>query len=241
MYAARVGVLGTFGLLMALALERGTPALAVCPQPEVAAVPELPAFALDPLLAQAWVGSVSLGKPTRGALVFGVALEAGPDIERAGGYPWGTAETVRSIRRAAQAVRRCFPRSPRLVVGDLSREHGGFLSPHRSHQSGLDADLGYFFKGPSVWYQRATPKTLDVARTYALVRALIAGGDVDTIFIDASLQRALKSYGESLPEALRPGPDWFQTPTRKDTLIRHAWGHATHLHVRFRPKPAREE
>src|SRR4029450_8679153 len=31
-----------------------------------------------------------------------------------------------------------------LLVGDLSREYGGPLAGHRSHQSGRDADVGFF-------------------------------------------------------------------------------------------------
>lgn len=221
---------------MAIAVEQAPPALSPCAAgPLPSAELELPAFALDPLLAQAWVGSVSVGRPTRGALLGGVELRTSADLVHSGSYGFGTAETVRSIERAARAVRRCFPRTPRLIVGDLSRPRGGFLAPHRSHQSGLDADLGYYFKGPTVWYQRATAQNLDVARTYALVRALIDGGNVDTIFIDASIQRWLLAYGAQLPPALQPGEDWFSRPTKRDTLIRHAWGHATHMHVRFKP------
>lgn len=238
MYARAVSLPGLVGLLMAIAMEQAPPALSPCasePAPRAEVAP--PVFSLDPLLGQAWVGSVSVGRPTRGALLGAVELRTGEDVEHAGGYGFGTAQTVLSIERAAREVRRCFPHTPRLIVGDLSRQRGGFLAPHRSHQSGLDADLGYYFKGPAVWYQKGTAQNLDVARTYALVRALIEGGNVDTIFIDASIQRLLVAYAERLPPALQPGDDWFSRPTKRDTLIRHAWGHATHLHVRFKPLP----
>ncbi len=183
-------------------------------------------------------GSASLGTPTRGSLWGGVELRESDDIERAGGYPWGTETAVRSIERAAREVRRCHPGSPRLVVGDLSRQHGGWLRPHRSHQSGLDADVGYFHRGPSTWYQRVAAATFDAPRTWTLVRALIEGGNVDTLFIDASVQRLLRAHIETLPEAERGPENLFTSPTRREALIRHAWGHATHLHVRFRDEGA---
>lgn len=183
-------------------------------------------------------GSGSIGTPTRGSVWAAAELLESEDIERAGGYPWATERTVRSIERAVREVRRCFPGSPRLVVGDLGRRRGGWLRPHRSHQSGLDADLGYFYRGPSTWYQRATAATLDAPRTWALVRALIEGGNVDTIFIDASVQALLRAYLATLPEDQRPGEGVFATPARRDALIRHTWGHATHLHVRFRDPDA---
>lgn len=185
-----------------------------------------------------FTGSGSIGTPTRGSVWAAAELLSSEDIERAGGYPWATERTVRSIERAVREVRRCHPGSPRLVVGDLGRQRGGWLRPHRSHQSGLDADLGYFYRGPSTWYQRATAATLDAPLTWALVRALIEGGNVDTIFIDASVQALLRAHVATLPEDQRPGEGVFTTPTRRDALIRHTWGHATHMHVRFRDPDA---
>ncbi|TKD11888.1 penicillin-insensitive murein endopeptidase [Polyangium fumosum] len=184
------------------------------------------------------LGSASLGSPTRGSLFGGVELKDSEGILRAGGYGWGTELVIRSIERAVREVRRCFPGSPSLYVGDIARERGGWLKPHRSHQSGLDADIGYYYKTQATWYQRATAQNLDAARTWALVRSLIEGGNVEMIFIDVSVQRLLQAHVASLPEGERPAEDVFPSPTKRDTLIRHAWGHATHFHVRFRDPAA---
>ncbi len=184
-------------------------------------------------------GSASMGTPTRGSLWGGVELHEGPEVEVAGGYHWGTELTVRSLERAAREVRRCLPGGPRVIVGDIAREHGGWLRPHRSHQSGLDADVGYVLLGPSTWYQRPTAATLDGSRTWTLVRSLIEGGHVDTIFIDASVQALLKTHLATLPPEEQPGEGVFRTATRRDAIIQHAWGHASHLHVRFRDPDAR--
>jgi hypothetical protein len=184
-------------------------------------------------------GSASLGTPTRGALWAGVELRAGDGVLRAGDYGWGTARVVLSIERAVREVRRCHPGTPALYVGDLSRRHGGWLRPHRSHQAGLDADIGYYYIGAATWYQRATQSNLDVVRTWALVDALLSGGDVDTIFMDRSIQDLLKAHVATLPEGRRPPADLFQSATKRDAVIQHAWGHATHFHVRFRDEQAR--
>ncbi len=183
-------------------------------------------------------GSATIGTPTRGALWDAVELKSSEAIERAGGYPFGTATTVASIERAVRQVRRCHADTPSLYVGDLSREHGGWLRPHRSHQSGLDADLGYYYRGPATWYQRATTANLDAPRTWTLIRALIEGGNVDTIFVDRSIQGLLKAHVATLPENERPPEGTFQSPMKRDAIIQHAWGHATHLHVRFRDEGA---
>lgn len=39
-----------------------------------------------------------------------------------------------------------------LEIGDISDENGGLLPPHKSHQNGLDIDVGYFFAGKNEHY-----------------------------------------------------------------------------------------
>lgn len=229
----------------ALAMFSFSPLLAEARCPPDPPVPSGPvALPLSLVLmvgeAPAITGSASIGSPTRGSLWAGVELAPSDDIERAGGHPWATASVVRSIQRAAREVRRCHPDSARVMVGDLGREHGGWLRPHRSHQSGLDADIGYFHRGPHAWYQRATAQTFDAMRTWTLVRALIEGGNVDTIFIDASVQRMLKEHLARLGKDEQAGDGVFPSPRKRDAIIRHAWGHATHFHVRFRDLEAVE-
>ncbi|HRI65124.1 MAG TPA: penicillin-insensitive murein endopeptidase [Polyangium sp.] len=184
------------------------------------------------------LGSASIGAPTRGSLFGGVELPESEAIKHEGGYAWGTELVVRSIERAVREVRRCFANTPILRVGDISRNKGGWLKPHRSHQSGIDADIGYFYRVPAGWYEKATAGNLDLPRTWALVRAFIEGGNVDTIFIDLTIQRILQEYVGKLPKDEQPPEQWFQSPLKKDTAIRHAWGHITHFHVRFRDPEA---
>ncbi len=184
------------------------------------------------------LGSASIGTPTRGFLFGGVELQESEGIKHEGGYAWGTELVIRSIERAVREVRRCFPDTPRLRVGDISRDKGGWLRPHRSHQSGIDVDVGYYYRIPVGWYEKATANNLDLPRTWAFVRAFIEGGNVDTIFMDLTVQRFVKAYVATLPKEEQPGEEWFQSPLKKDTAIRHAWGHMTHFHVRFRDPDA---
>lgn len=209
-----------------------------CPREPALELESLPWATNDALLGMVAdpakrVGSASIGRAARGALYGGIELAESEGIVHAGGYAWGTANSVRAIERAVREVRACFPDTPRLFVGDLSREHGGWLGPHASHQAGLDADIGYFYVGPPLWYQRATAKNLDVPRTRALLKALIEGGNVEMIFIDRSVQTLLKrASNEPRSDALL-NEAWFEGPLKRDAIIRHAWGHATHFHVRF--------
>ncbi|HEY8431025.1 MAG TPA: penicillin-insensitive murein endopeptidase [Sandaracinaceae bacterium] len=90
--------------------------------------------------------SRSIGVPDRGRLRDAVELTAGPHVVLREGrrQAWfGTRELVDVIRHAAAEVARAHAGS-RLLVGDLSGPNGGRLSPHRSHRSGRDADVGFY-------------------------------------------------------------------------------------------------
>ena len=108
----------------------------------------------------AWRPSRALGTPAHGRLVDGVQLPAqGRDHvtwdfvreERPnrGWRRWGTDTLIRKFLRVARQYRAAHPAAPRLVVGDLSRPHGGHFGPefggvgHASHQNGLDIDIYY--------------------------------------------------------------------------------------------------
>jgi len=182
------------------------------------------------------LGSLSMGKPNAGALLNGVPFPEGErwevlDPSRA----WATQETIDYLKTAIDAVHDEFGDAHKLIVGHLSREHGGRLRPHRSHQSGRDVDTSYYYRPDKAeWYRPATKGTLDLGRTWTFVRALLTQTDVEMIFIDTSVQRLLKQY------ALDSGEDreWidsvFQYRGRGGhPVIRHVYGHKTHIHVRF--------
>jgi hypothetical protein len=185
------------------------------------------------------LGSASFGRPTRGALWGGVQLEASERIYPfAAAYAWGTASTVASLERAARIVGCRFPGTVPLPVGSISKERGGPLFPSRSHQSGLDADVAYYAVD-GTWFQKtATAKSLDRKRTWALIEALVGGGNVEYLFIDRRVQALLRPEAEAVspPELVR---DLFDGTLHKQPIIRHAHGHSGHLHVRFFDEGAR--
>lgn len=163
------------------------------------------------------LGSASIGSATRGALWNGVRLRSSDHIEAVTEpYAWATAGTVAAIERAARIVRCRFPGSHRLHVGSLSRRQGGPLFPHRSHQSGLDADVGYFYTSGPEWYAHATRDNLDVERTWALIEVLYDGGNVEYLFIDRRVQALLREHAEVVtPELITPLFDG--TPQKQPT------------------------
>lgn len=189
------------------------------------------------------LGSMSFGRPNGGALRNAVPMPPGAGWELVDpDHAWGTQETVDGLVRAIGEVQRVFPKGTRPVrIGHISARAGGPLRPHASHQAGRDADIGYYYTQQKAWFARATPKNLDPGRTWVLVRALITETDVELILIDASLQKALRAYALALGE----DPVWLANVfdglgSPRGPLIRHAPGHATHLHVRFFSPMSRE-
>ncbi len=184
---------------------------------------------------RASLGPMSIGDCNRGVLMNPVQFPAGPywrrnDPERA----WGTSETVAFMIHAIERVNEEYADTPVLYVGDLSQPTGGTVKRHKSHQSGRDVDVGYYYTDYSEWYRRATAKNLDRARSWLLIRTLLVDSPVEYIFMDLSIQKLLRK------EALAQGEDpvWLSrvfdgNPGRNDAIIRHRRGHATHFHVRF--------
>jgi murein endopeptidase len=181
------------------------------------------------------LGSMSLGSANAGALLNGVQATATPLYEPVSPTgAWATQETLDFLERALRKVHEQYPATPPLALGDISGKHGGPSRPHISHQSGRDVDIAYFYNDGARWYARGTAKNLDLARNWAFVRALITETDVDLILIDHSIQLLLEQY------ALEQGEDreWLSgifrgAPGQLRPIIRHAPGHATHIHIRF--------
>jgi penicillin-insensitive murein endopeptidase len=181
------------------------------------------------------LGSISVGRPNGGALFNGVQM---PQDDRwtivDSSHTYGTQETIDDLTRVIAEVGKAFADTPPLYIGHISGPHGGPLSPHRSHQSGRDVDLGYYYKNDGHWYERATPDNLDAARTWTLIRAIVTKTDVEFLLIDHSLHAPLRQYAESSGE----DPTWLDdlfhgTPPSRPPMIRHLSGHDTHMHVRF--------
>jgi penicillin-insensitive murein endopeptidase len=156
-------------------------------------------------------------------------------------HAWGTAETLGYLHAAITDVHDLFPGTPPLPVGHLSARGGGRLSPHLSHQSGRDVDIGFFYLDQARWYRRADATNLDLPRTWAFVRALVTESDVEMILIDRSIQALLRRHAVSIGEdeawlaSLFDGKLGSMPP-----IFRHARGHRTHLHVRFHNPIAQE-
>lgn len=180
------------------------------------------------------VGPMSVGATNAGGLINGIQMPRSDHwvlIDPANA--WGTKETIDALTSAIDKVYEKYPDSPPMQIGHISARRGGPLSPHVSHQAGRDVDVSYYLTTPSRWFERATDASLDRARTWTFVRALLTDTDVEMILIDRSIQKLLRDYALSIGES----PTWlgevFDGRPGVRAVIHHAKGHATHIHVRF--------
>ncbi|MEO8842474.1 MAG: penicillin-insensitive murein endopeptidase [Kofleriaceae bacterium] len=183
------------------------------------------------------------GAPWAGSLANASKLEAGDGyIVKRPARSFGTKHLLDHLRGAIAEVRALYPNVPTLAIGDISAEYGGKISDHRSHQSGLDVDVGFYFTNGAVKTFADAGSTFDLEANWALLAAFtrIAALDdgVQMIFLDYDLQHRLYDFAKR-----RGTPDSaleyiFQYPRGRDELsglVRHWPGHGNHFHVRFKP------
>lgn len=184
--------------------------------------------------------SLSIGAPYDGRLARAVRLRRHPAyVIRDGDRAWATQETAQWIVEAFDALRAAHPRAPKVRVHDISLREGGYMSGHRSHQTGRDVDLSYYqrsCRGIACPMWRMPPEQLDVERQWALLEHWLRRSQVEAIFIDYRLQARLYRHAREQGATRQELHRWFQYPrgrTHPLGIIRHYPQHDDHLHVRF--------
>jgi len=124
------------------------------------------------------VGSIAVGRPNRGRLINGLALPAsGPDWIALSGPDerWSTDRMLAFLLAVLRDYRLANPGAPQVMIGDLSRPHGGPIAGHVSHQNGLDVDVYYPRLDRTL---RAPDRAADVDRALAqdIVDRFVAAG-----------------------------------------------------------------
>jgi hypothetical protein len=165
-------------------------------------------------------------------------LEEGPGYQLfSPQHSYGAPLTLRRLREVFERYHSRYPEARPIIVMDISRRGGGRLEPHASHRSGRDVDIRLVLKGSGSSFREATPRTLDLERTWFLLWTLIETGDVEFIFLNRLLQKPLYKHALSLGLDRARLDEIFQLRHgrgRKIGIIRHEPGHLGHFHVRFR-------
>ena len=166
-----------------------------------------------------WRQATSVGAPYSGRLVDGTQLPVeGPDwvtwnpaTDSSPNHParlYGNERTIRAIVSVLAGYRASHPDAPRVVIGDISRRHGGWMDEHVSHQNGLDVDVYY----PRLDRRQSAPigsSQVDHRLAQALLDRFLAAG-AHIVFVGYS-------------SGLR-GPGGVVVPYAN---------HENHMHVRF--------
>ena len=174
-------------------------------------------------------------------LAQGVKLPPGPGyVVKNEDHAWGTPRTIRLLQEAIRRYTGGGRGGPKVHVGDISRHGGGVFPPHLSHRHGRDIDIGYVLRGADaevVRFVTASGENLDVARSWALIEAILASEQVHYVFMDYGLQRTLYEHAMAAGTSPQRLAELFQYPRGEGAsagVIRHWRGHRNHFHVRFR-------
>ncbi|HRI09034.1 MAG TPA: penicillin-insensitive murein endopeptidase, partial [Nannocystaceae bacterium] len=179
-------------------------------------------------------GAAAVGKPGEGELWRGVQLHSNPLYEvRCARHAYGATSAIETLNLAIQHLREVDGYTGTIIVGDMSKEPGGSIKRHLSHQSGRDVDIWLPIKGGTYrqsdackqcgtkWCKVSTRgDDVDWDATYKLLRALHTTGRVQYIFLDFPPARANEARRGPAKDAVK--------------LVTHMDNHTNHMHVRFK-------
>ncbi len=191
------------------------------------------------VLAPAELQARSIGFYSRGCLAGAKALpvdgESWQVMRLSRNRNWGNPAMIALLERfsrkaAAQGV------WPGILVGDISQPRGGpMLTGHLSHQIGLDADV-WLTPMPDHSLSRAEREEMSAvnmvaddwlsvdrshwsARQAGIIKAAAEEPEIDRIFVNPAIKKALCESAAGEP--------WM-------TKVRPYWGHNYHFHIRIK-------
>ena len=183
-------------------------------------------------------GGCAKGAPNRGRLVGGVQLPTSDDYTlRNPERSYGTSHAVLQIQRALADFRLRSGYRGEILIADMSRKAGGRLRPHRSHQTGRDADIRLPKLEGIPRGKTPTMDEIDWRATWHMIAAFVDTGEVEYIFLDYRRQRRLYKAAQAMgvPSArLREVMQYPDGSHAKHGVVRHAKGHTIHIHVRIK-------
>jgi penicillin-insensitive murein endopeptidase len=224
------------GLFVALAPRSASPK----PQPAESRI------AARAKVSKAHKGAQSIGAPNSGRLTGAIRLRGSKALrQREGAHSWGLPQLVHMLRHAALEVARKHHGS-QMLVGDLSGRTGGHLDRHNSHQTGRDADVGFYVmssRGKPIAAKRFIPfddagnardaqgVRFDEARNWTMVEAMLKDDKaaVRSMFISNALRSKLLAYAAKKHVA----KDLVERASAVMMSAHEADLHDDHIHIRI--------
>lgn len=192
--------------------------------------------------------SLSVGLPNAGWQLRAKKLSSSPQLwiqNKSIPYTYGHPSLVLMLHRTSKQIARQSPGSV-LLVGDLSREFGGPLAGHKSHQSGRDADVGFFVTDARGRAQNSrrllafdaagrardgSGLRFDDYRNWLLVQLWLKDdrAELEHVFVASHLRQRLLDFARARP-AFRRYVDGAAQFLRQPT---NGLPHDDHFHVRI--------
>ncbi len=192
--------------------------------------------------------SLTVGTPTNGFQIRAKKLRSFDELwiqKKSRNHTYGHPALVLMLARTAKQIAQQTPGSV-LLVGDLSRENGGPLAGHRSHQSGRDADVGFFVTdlegnpknprqlrrfGRNGRAKDGSALRFDDYRNWLLVQLWLkdSRANLEYVFVAHHLRRRLLDFARARP-AFRP---YVKQAARFLRQPRNALPHDDHFHIRI--------
>jgi penicillin-insensitive murein endopeptidase len=192
--------------------------------------------------------SLSVGSPSNGWQLRAKKLRPSGHLfikQNSRNNSYGHPALVLMLERSAKQMARDAPGSS-MLVGDLSGKYGGPLAKHRSHQSGRDADVGFFVTDKKGRSQQVTRfiamngegKALDGSgyefddyKNWLLVQLWMKDtrARIMYVFVTAHLRRRLLAFAKARPA-------FAKYVERASTFLRqpsNSSAHNDHFHVRI--------
>jgi penicillin-insensitive murein endopeptidase len=135
-------------------------------------------------------------------------------IDRSDKVYYGSGFLVKMIEEAGKLFVKAMPGNL-FEVNDLSKKAGGKVSPHASHQNGLDVDI----RLPKLSNGR-----FDYKKAWVTLSSFVSLGYVDVVFLNPVRIKEFCSYLQ------KSGEKNYQSAFHK---LYQETGHKTHMHVRL--------
>ncbi len=150
---------------------------------------------------------------------------------------YGTFEIAELVARLGARVNQQMDR--KIYVSAVSKLKGGSVGSHKSHQNGIDADIGYptadRVKFPVVveGNRNYNKRSYSIEKTYDLFKFAFKQPDIkiDRVFVDRIIIKELCQYAKAKGELAGNDKELVQTMFKK---LDHYTGHGDHFHIRLK-------
>ncbi len=197
------------------------------------------------------IDSQSIGSASCGALQNGIKIGSGNPYYRILRDPekhYGTSELINTIEKIGCVITHEYGNTGKVAVGHMSQEGGGKLSVgsghfHASHQSGRDADIGFYFRNKQgvlttemTTMADAPTQTVDsrfdAKANWLFIREFIKQDSAEAVFIYQPLEDAIINYAVQTnedPALIKKAKDMMQ-----GGFTALGIQHNNHFHIRIK-------